>query len=249
MGIGGGGPPPISDLGQRERDVGSKVLIVEDDPNVVELARLYLERDGHDVLSASDGLEGLRLATDEAPDLIVLDLMLPGMDGMEVCRTVRKDSEVPIVMLTARVDEEDRLEGLDYGADDYMTKPFSPRELAARVRAVLRRTARDAVDRGPAEVSYGVITVDARTSSAAVRGKPLSLTRTEFRILVLLMREPGRTFTRDHMIERVYGYDFEGFDRAIDSHVYNLRRKLAADPESGQYIQTIYGEGYRFGHA
>ena len=146
----------------------SKILIIEDDPNAAELARLYLAKDGHDVLTALDGAEGLRLALDEAPDLIILDLMLPGVDGMSICRRVREESEVPIVMLTARVEEEDRLSGLESGADDYMTKPFSPRELAARVRAVLRRTARDALDRGPTELAAGGVRADVRAHTAWV---------------------------------------------------------------------------------
>ena len=231
------------------RAMPSKILIIEDDPNVVELARLYLTRDGHDVLTALDGAEGLRLALDEAPDLIVLDLMLPGVDGMSICRKVREQSEVPIVMLTARVEEEDRLSGLESGADDYVTKPFSPRELAARVRAVLRRTARDALDRGPNDLAAGGVRADVRAHAAWVDGTALNLTRTEFRILVMFLREPGRTFSRDQIIDAVYGYDFEGFDRAVDSQIYNLRRKLGKTPQGNQYIRTIYGEGYRFDHA
>ena len=227
----------------------SKILIIEDDPNAVELARLYLAKDGHEVLSALDGAEGLRLALDEAPDLIILDLMLPSIDGMRICRRVREESEVPIVMLTARVEEEDRLSGLESGADDYMTKPFSPRELAARVRAVLRRTARDVLDRGPTELAAGGVRADVRAHAAWVNGTALDLTRTEFRILVTFLREPGRIFSRDQIIDAVYGYDFEGFDRAVDSQIYNLRRKLGKTPRGSQYIRTVYGEGYRFDDA
>ena len=227
----------------------SKILIVEDDPNAAELARLYLAKDGHEVLTALDGEKGLRLALDEAPDLIVLDLMLPGLDGMSICRRVREESEVPIVMLTARVEEEDRLSGLESGADDYVTKPFSPRELAARVRAVLRRTARDALDRGPNELTVGGVRADVRAHAAWVNGTALTLTRTEFRILVMFLREPGRTFSRDQIIDAVYGYDFGGFDRAVDSQIYNLRRKLGKTPRGAQYIRTVYGEGYRFDDA
>ena len=227
----------------------SKILIIEDDPNAAELARLYLAKDGHDVLTALDGAEGLRLALDEAPDLIILDLMLPSIDGMRICRRVREESEVPIVMLTARVEEEDRLSGLESGADDYMTKPFSPRELAARVRAVLRRTARDILDRGPTELVGGGVRADVRAHTAWVNGTALDLTRTEFRILVTFLREPGRIFSRDQIIDAVYGYDFEGFDRAVDSQIYNLRRKLGKTPRDTQYIRTVYGEGYRFDDA
>ncbi|MDA0988478.1 MAG: response regulator transcription factor [Chloroflexi bacterium] len=228
--------------------MANTVLIVEDDPNTLELVELYLHNDGHKVLTTQDGLEGLRLAREAHPDLVVLDLMLPGKDGLEICRTLREESEVPIVMLTARVEEEDRLAGLDMGADDYLTKPFSPRELAARVRAVLRRTARDALEQGPAELTHGDVEVDLRDHDVRVKGIEMILTPTEFRLLVLLMREPGRTFTREQIIDRVFGYDFDGFDRTVDAHVSNLRRKLEAGPESPSCIHTIYGVGYRFGN-
>ena len=227
--------------------VASKVLIVEDDPNAVELLRLYLGRDGHKVLVASDGLEGLRLAREAHPDLVVLDLMLPKLDGMEVCRVLREESDVPIVMLTARVDEEDRLKGLNLGADDYVTKPFSPRELAARVRAVLRRTARNALNRGPAKLSYGDVKVDLQRRSAHVAGEKVTLTPTEFRILSMFIRDPSMVFTRDQIIERVFDLDFDGFDRTVDTHISNLRRRLQVDPGKPRYIHTIYGVGYRFG--
>ena len=228
--------------------MGSTILIVEDDPGTLEIVAMYLRRDGHKVVTAADGLEGLRLAREAGPDLVVLDLMLPGIDGMEVCRSLRSESQVPVVMLTARVEEEDRLAGLDLGADDYVTKPFSPRELAARVRAVLRRTARDALESGPTEFTYGDVRVDLRNHAAYVKESRLTLTPTEFRLLVLMLREPGRTFTREQIIDRVFGYDFDGFDRTVDAHVSNLRRKLEAQNGGQRFIQTIYGIGYRFGH-
>ena len=224
-----------------------RVLIVEDDPDTARLVRLYLSRSGYKVVSASNGQDGLRLAREAKPDLIVLDLMLPGMSGVEICRTLRDESMVPIVMLTARVDEKDRLSGLDMGADDYVTKPFSPRELVARVRAVMRRTAREALDRGPERVSHGDVTVNLRQHSVSVDGRDVSLTPTEFRILTLFIREPGRTFTRSQIIDRAYGYDFDGFDRTIDAHVANLRRKLGARRGSTEHIKTVHGVGYRFG--
>lgn len=229
--------------------MSSRILIVEDDPETTELVGLYLARDGHKVMSATDGLEGLRLAREARPDLVILDLMLPKMDGLEVCRTLRDESMVPIVMLTARVEEVDRLTGLDLGADDYVSKPFSPRELAARVRAVLRRTAREALERGPEELKHEDIIVDVRRRTVHVGSDSLTLTPTEFRILLLFMRDPGRTFTRDHIIDRVFGYDFDGFDRTVDAHVANLRRKLGAGREDVSYIETVYGAGYRLGHA
>jgi len=231
----------------KEKPVPHTVLIVEDDPDTVKLVGLYLNRDGHKVLSARDGLDGLRVAREARPDLVVLDLMLPSLDGMGVCRALREESDVPIVMLTARVEERDRLSGLDLGADDYVTKPFSPRELAARVRAVLRRTTRDALEQGPEELEHGEIKVDLRRRSVRAGANKISLTPTEFRFLVLLMRKPGRTFSRDQIIDLVFGYDFDGFDRTVDAHVANVRRKLEAHAASPRYIQTVYGVGYRWG--
>ena len=229
--------------------MGSTILIVEDDPSTLEIVELYLRRDGHKVLKSQDGTEGLRLAREAQPDLVVLDLMLPGMDGMEVCRTLRGESDVPVVMLTARVEEDDRLAGLDLGADDYITKPFSPRELAARVRAVLRRTAREDLQQGPSEFSFGDLKVDLLQRTLSVKEANVTLTPTEFRLLVMLVREPGRIFTREQIIDRVFGYDFDGFDRTVDAHVSNLRRKLGAHSDGPGYIQTVYGVGYRLGDA
>ncbi len=229
--------------------MASTVLILEDDLHTVEVVQLYLRRDGHHVLSATDGIAGLSLAREAQPDLIILDLMLPGMDGLEICRILRQESDVPIVMLTARADEEDRLAGLDLGADDYVTKPFSPRELAARIRAVLRRSARDELEGGAARLDYESISMEMRQRTVHVDGTQIHLTPTEIRLLALLMREPGRTFSRDQIIDRVFGYDFEGFDRTVDSHVYSLRRKLEAAAGDKKYIHTIYGVGYRLGDA
>ena len=214
--------------------------------HTTELVRMYLARDGHRVLVAADGLEGLRVAGEARPDLVVLDLMLPGLDGMEVCRELRETSDVPVIMLTARVEEADRLAGLDLGADDYVTKPFSPKELAARVRAVLRRAAREAAQDGPEEVSRGDVTLDFRTRAAYSGDSLVVLTPTEFRILAMLIREPQRVFTRDQIIDRVFGYDFDGFDRTVDAHVSNLRRKLKNGGDNSGCISTVYGVGYRF---
>ena len=225
--------------------MASTVLIVEDDPHTVEVVRLYLRRDGHTVLTASNGKDGLRVAQESAPDLVVLDLMLPEMGGLEVCRELRKESDVPIVMLTARVEEEDRVAGFELGADDYVTKPFSPRELAARIRAVLRRTAQDREEDSPARLTYREITLDTQRRVVSVGQTSLNLTPTEYRLLAMFLREPGRTFTRDEIINRVFGYDFDGFDRTVDSHVSGLRRKLDAAAKDRRYIQTVYGVGYR----
>jgi DNA-binding response OmpR family regulator len=168
---------------------------------------------------------------------------------MEVCRALREDSNIPIIMLTARVEEEDRLKGLDLGADDYVTKPFSPKELAARVRAVLRRTKREGLDAGSGKLEYGEVTVDLHLRQVQVASTKLVFTPTEFRLLAMFMRQPGRTFTREQIIDQVFGYDFDGFDRTVDAHVSNLRRKLVkALPAKTEYIHTVYGIGYRFGH-
>ena len=206
--------------------MASTILIIEDDPHATELVRLCLVREGHEVLSADNGLEGLRIALEAEPDLVVLDLMLPELEGIEVCRRLRASSNVPVIMLTARVDEEDRLAGLDIGADDYVTKPFSPRELAARVRAVLRRTAPNIPEHEQEEIRRGDMTVSLRKRTVYIGERQVSLTPTEFDVLTLLVREPERVFTRDQIIDRVFGYDFDGFDRTVDAHISNLRRKL-----------------------
>ncbi len=221
---------------------GKRVLVVDDDAKTVELVKLYLNRDGYRVLTAYDGVEALRLAREGHPDLIVLDLMLPGIDGLEVCRTLRRDSDVPIIMLTARTTDEDKLTGLGSGADDYVTKPFSPRELAARVRAVLRRLPGE---RGPDEIKYGQLTVNFIRHEASLAGRSLNLTTIEFKLLGVLVKEPGRVFSRAQLIEKALGCDFEGFDRTIDVHILNLRRKLEPDPSDPRYIKTVYGTGYK----
>ena len=221
---------------------GKRVLVVDDDVKTVELVKLYLKRDGYRVLTAYDGVEALRQAREGHPDLIVLDLMLPGIDGLEVCRILREESDVPVIMLTARTTDQDRLTGLDLGADDYVTKPFSPRELAARVRAVLRRLPGE---RGPAEIRHGKLTVNFNKQEAWLDDKPLNLTVVEFKLLGVLAKEPGRVFNRAQLIENALGYDFDGFDRTVDVHILNLRRKLEPDPKHPTYIKTAYGAGYR----
>jgi len=225
---------------------GKRVLVVDDDAKTVELVKLYLDRDGYKVLTAYDGIEALRLARESHPDLIVLDLMLPGIDGLEVCRTLRAESDVPIIMLTARTTEQDRLTGLGLGADDYVTKPFSPKELAARVRVVLRRLPGEILQRGPVEIRHGDLTVNFRKYEASFADRPLNLTPIEFKLLGVLVKEPGRVFSRAQLIEKALGYDFEGFDRTIDVHIRNLRRKLEPDPNHPRYIKTVYGVGYKF---
>jgi two-component system alkaline phosphatase synthesis response regulator PhoP len=219
-----------------------RVLVVDDDVKTVELVKLYLNRDGYRVLTAYDGTEALRLAREGHPDLIVLDLMLPGIDGLEICRTLRGESDVPIIMLTAKTTDQDKLIGLDLGADDYVTKPFSPRELAARVRVVLRRLPGE---RGPNEIKYGEFTVNFLRHEASLAGRSLNLTTVEFKLLGVLAKEPGRVFSRAQLIDEALGYDFEGFDRTIDVHILNLRRKLEPDPGHPKYLKTVYGAGYK----
>jgi len=226
----------------------TKVLVVDDDPKTVDLVKLYLQREGHTVLCASHGVDALRQAREERPDLIVLDLMLPGVDGLSICRTLRAESSVPIIMLTARTTENDRLAGLDLGADDYVTKPFSPRELAARVRAVLRRTADEGLEgAGPPEVSCGELRIDYRRHEVTIASRFVVLTPTEFRLLGALAREPGRVFSREELIQKAFGCDFDGVDRGIDVHILHLRRKIEPDPRHPRYIKTIYGAGYKLG--
>jgi two-component system alkaline phosphatase synthesis response regulator PhoP len=219
------------------------VLVVDDDAKTVELVKLYLNRDGYRVLSAYDGAAALHLARESHPDLIVLDLMLPGVDGLEVCRSLRSESDVPIIMLTARTTDEDKLTGLGLGADDYVSKPFSPRELAARVRTVLRRLPGE---RGPAEIKRGELVLNFLKQEVSIAGRPLNLTPVEFKLLGALVKEAGRVFSRAELIDKALGYDYRGFDRTIDVHILNLRRKLETDPVHPKYIKTAYGAGYRF---
>jgi DNA-binding response OmpR family regulator len=223
-----------------------KILVVDDDRKTVSLVKLYLENDGHKVLCAYDGVEALRLAREERPHLVVLDLMLPGLDGLQVCRTLRAESDVPLIMLTAKTTEGDKLTGLELGADDYVTKPFSPRELAARIKAVLRRTPGESLELGPAQVTYGDFQMDFQRYTVTVAGQPVDLTPTEFRLLGALVREAGQVLSREQLIEKVLGSDFDGFDRTVDVHILNLRRKLGDDPSHPRYIETIYGAGYKF---
>jgi two-component system alkaline phosphatase synthesis response regulator PhoP len=225
-------------------DVAQTILVVDDEARIVKLVRDYLERAGFDVIAARDGETALTLARVEQPDLIVLDLMLPGVDGLDICRRLRQESGVPIIMLTARVEEADRIVGLELGADDYVTKPFSPRELVARVRATLRRANGQM---GPATIlRAGDVELDTASLTASVAGQPVDLTPTEFQLLATLIRQPGRIFSREQLLVAVHGVAFDGYDRSVDSHVKNIRRKIEPDPRKPRYIQTVYGVGYRF---
>ena len=220
------------------------VLVVDDEPGIVELARDYLENAGFGVITATDGPSALTAVRLRKPDVLVLDLGLPGMDGLDVARTIRRDSTLPIIMLTARDDELDRVLGLEIGADDYVTKPFSPRELVARVRAILRRV--DRQEEPSDRIEVGAVAIDIARMRVAVAGRTVELTPTEFQLLVALARQPGRIFTRSQLLDAIHGLAFESYERAIDAHVKNLRRKLEEDPARPRYILTVYGVGYRF---
>ena len=220
------------------------ILVVDDEPKIAQLARDYLEHAGFEVVIAGDGPGALAAVRQRHPDLVVLDLGLPGLDGLDVTRQLRRDTTIPIVMLTARDDELDKLLGLELGADDYLTKPFSPRELVARVRAVLRRTETAAA---PGDVIHaGDVVLDVARMRAEVAGKTVDLTATEFGLLKTLAASPGRIFTRSQLLDEVRGVAFESYERAIDSHIKNLRRKLEPDPSEPRYVLTVYGVGYRF---
>jgi two-component system alkaline phosphatase synthesis response regulator PhoP len=222
----------------------SKVLVVDDDPGIVKLVRTYLEQVGFEVAVAYDGKKAMQIARNDRPDLVILDLMLPEMDGWDVCRALRKESDVPIIMLTARVEESDKLIGLELGADDYVTKPFSPRELVARVRSVLRRV--EGMPARPERFSRGDITVDLSRHLVEVRGQAIDLTPTEFDLLATLMEDPGRAFTRSQLLEAVQGYAYDGYERTIDVHIKNLRQKIEEEARDPQRIKTVYGIGYKF---
>ncbi len=220
------------------------ILVVDDEPKIVKQARDYLERGGFRVIEAGDGKTALVRARSERPDLVVLDLNLPEMDGLDVCRALRRESDVPVIMLTARVEETDRLIGLELGADDYITKPFSPRELVARVRAVLRRV-HGGVHQ-PGIIRAGDLEIDLEGHRVTLAGETIRLTRTEFNVLATLAQHPGQTFTRAQLLDRLHGVVYDGFDRSVDAHVKNLRRKLEPDPAEPRYVLTVYGVGYKF---
>jgi DNA-binding response OmpR family regulator len=222
----------------------NRVLVVDDDPGIVKLVRAYLEQAGFAVSVAYDGKKAMQIARHERPDLVILDLMLPEMDGYDVCRALRKESEVSIIMLTARVEESDKLIGLELGADDYVTKPFSPRELVARVRSVLRRAG--GMPAKPERLSHAEITVDLSRHLVEVRGQAIDLTPTEFDLLATLMEDPGRAFTRAQLLEAVQGYAYDGYERTIDVHIKNLRQKIEEDAGNPQRVKTVYGIGYKF---
>jgi DNA-binding response OmpR family regulator len=227
--------------------MATTVLVVEDEQKLRELVRSYLERAGFAVLTTGSGAEAISLADSAQPDLVVLDLGLPDVPGKSVAREIRAAGPTPILMLTARSSEEDRIGGLELGADDYVTKPFSPRELVLRVQAILRRGGRPPGDEGLASYGGGVLVIDEPRRTAQVRGGQAELTPTEWGILIALAAVPGRVYSRLELINRVRGYEFEGYERTIDSHVKNLRRKIEEDQREPQIVQTVLGGGYRLG--
>jgi DNA-binding response OmpR family regulator len=226
--------------------LNKKVVVIDDEPSVRDVVRGYLERDGYLVYVAGNGADGLSLAERTQPGLIVLDLMLPDVNGEDICREIRSRSDVPILMLTAKSGEEERIAGLLLGADDYLPKPFSPRELVARVRAILRRT-------GGAEAplierlsfDHERLVIDTDKHEVLVGGEPVDLTPNEYKLLVTLARYPGRVYSRFELVNHVQGYDFDGYERTIDAHVKNLRKKIESEPRHPRYVQTVFGAGYR----
>jgi two-component system alkaline phosphatase synthesis response regulator PhoP len=224
--------------------MGYTILVVDDEAQIVRVLRGYLERAGYAVLTAHDGPEALRIARQEKPDLMILDLMLPGMDGVDVCKRLRSESNLPILMLTARVEEADRIIGLELGADDYVTKPFSPREIVARVKAILRRSHPEA--EAPEELlQVGELKLDVGRHTVTRGAQAIEVTPSEFQILEAMMRAPGRVFRREQLLEAAQGIAYEGYERTVDTHIKNLRRKIEADPRQPAYLLTVHGLGYK----
>jgi two-component system, OmpR family, alkaline phosphatase synthesis response regulator PhoP len=226
--------------------MAQRILVADDDPQILRLVKSYLEREAYSVITAEDGETALHLMRAERPDLAVLDVMMPRRDGLSLLRLMRADAQLaglPVLMLTARVENEDRLKGLDDGADDYLTKPFNPPEVAARVRAILRRA--NGQLRPSAALSIRGLVLDSELHTVARDGTPLELTPTEFDLLKVMMQQPNHPFTRGELIERALGFEYDGFDRTIDSHIKNLRRKVEPDPGAPIYIETVFGVGYR----
>lgn len=231
----------------------SKILVVDDEKNILELVRFNLEREGYQVLTARDGLAGLELARKENPDLIVLDVMLPEMSGLEICQELHQNpvtKSIPIIMLSARADEVDRVLGLELGADDYVTKPFSPRELVARIKARLRRArggeGREGEAAPAARLDFGCMVIDEEKFAVYIGGVKQDLTPKEFELLRFMARQPGKVFSRDHLLERVWGYDYAGDSRTVDVHIRHIRQKLEHLLDDAQFIETVRGVGYRF---
>ncbi len=222
-----------------------KILVIEDEEKILSLVKKYLEQEAFDVFTARNGGEGKMMWKKENPDLIVLDLMLPEVNGLDLCREIRKDSKVPVIMLTAKTQETDKIIGLEVGADDYLTKPFSLAELTARIRAVLRRSEeKNTVDNN--SFTREEVYIDLNSFEVKLRGEPVTLTPTEFKILALLMQNPGRVYSRLQLLDAALGELYGGYERSIDTHISNLRHKIEEDPARPKYIKTVYGIGYKF---
>lgn len=224
--------------------MSEKILVVDDEVKIVRVVRAYLEREGYKVVEAHDGVEALEAARREKPDLVVLDLMLPRLSGWDVCRTLRHESALPVLMLTARDEDTDKIVGLELGADDYVTKPFNPKELVARVRAILRRAGGQ---QAPGkQIASGDLRIDLERHEVRVGDREVHLTPTEFDLLKTMAEHPGRVFSRAQLLDQAVGESFEGFDRSVDSHIKNLRQKIEADPRKPRYVLTVFGVGYKF---
>lgn len=224
-------------------ELSKKILVVDDEPQIVKVLKAYLEKAGYQVVTALDGKAALVVFDRERPDFMILDLNLPGMDGFEICREIRRDSNIPILMLTARVEEADKLNGLELGADDYVVKPFSPREVVARVKTIFRRTSAE-VENGEI-IQVGDLVIDLAKHTVKVAQKSIDFTPTEFEILVVLAKQPKRVFSRLQIMEQAQGDAFEGYERTIDAHIKNIRIKMEPNPKNPVYIQTVFGLGYK----
>jgi DNA-binding response OmpR family regulator len=224
-----------------------KILVVDDEAKIVEVVKSYLENSGYSVVEAFDGGQALKVFDSSNPSLVILDLMLPDISGEEVCRILRKKSRVPIIMLTAKIEEEDILKGLNIGADDYVTKPFSPRQLVARVMAHLRRTEEESLPLTNIMSFNDDLTIDTVKYEVRKNGEVVNLTPNEYKLLMTMIKYPAKTFTREELVSMVLGEDYDGYDRTIDTHIKNLRQKIETDPKSSKYILTVHGVGYKFG--
>ncbi|MBP2072276.1 response regulator transcription factor [Thermoanaerobacterium butyriciformans] len=224
-----------------------KILAIDDEEKILDVIKAYLEKEGYTVLTETNGANALNAFKTVNPDLVILDLMLPGMSGEEICSKIRALSKVPILMLTAKVSEDDKVYGFTIGADDYLTKPFSPRELTMRVKAILRRAKNDLPLNDIFMFNDGDLVIDTRSYEVKKKGRIVNLTPNEYKLLTVMAQNPNKVFTRSELIEKAFGYDFDGFDRTIDAHIKNLRQKIEDDPKNPRYIKTVYGAGYKFG--
>ncbi|SNX52683.1 response regulator transcription factor [Thermoanaerobacterium sp. RBIITD] len=224
-----------------------KILVVDDEKKILDVVKSYLEHEGFTIITETDGANALNIFKKENPDLVILDLMLPGLSGEEICERIRNISKVPILMLTAKVEEEDKVNGFSIGADDYLTKPFSPRELVMRVKAILRRAKDEIPLKDVFSFNNNDLIINTRSHEVKKKDELINLTPNEYKLLMVLIQNPNKAFTRDELVTKVMGYDYEGYDRTIDAHIKNLRQKIEDDTKNPVYIKTVYGIGYKFG--